>query len=215
MIFKLLLCLKIGSYLVLNLSIYSGHLSKSAHTSLSPWLIAVLFFTIYKNTIIYLTDTYWGSFILLPFFFFFGCDNHAAVNIPAKPISELNKGDWLVRRKTVSFSLGRRIGAVFPAHMKCELDLIFRYRDWHDNEEEVSPSRQLTESKGTEAEKPWGAHREREHCVMRLEHRVDEAEGLEIRFPSGLDRTQEGFDHQSKGSIIVQQINKTVSCSSS
>lgn len=50
---------------------------------------------------------------------------------------------------------------------------------------------------------------------MRLEHRVDEAEGLEIRFPSGLDRTQEDFDHQSKGSIIVQQINKTVSCSSS
>lgn len=67
---------------------------------------------------------------MLPFFFFFGCDNHAAVNIPAKTISELSNEDWLVRRKTVSFSLGRRIGAGFTAHMKCELDLMFRYRDY-------------------------------------------------------------------------------------
>ena len=35
--------------------------------------------------------------------------NHAAVNILAKIVSELNKEDWMVKREKVTFSLGRKI----------------------------------------------------------------------------------------------------------
>ena len=129
-IFKLLLCLKVGSYLALNLSIYSGHLSKSANIHFSITMVnsCIVLYNIQEYNNLFNWHPIEGHLYCFPFFF--GCDNHAAVNIPAKTISELNKEGWLVRRKTVSFSLGRRIGADFTAHMKCELDLIVRYRDY-------------------------------------------------------------------------------------
>lgn len=47
--------------------------------------------------------------------------------------------------------------------------------------------------------KARGTRGEREHCVMRLEYRVDETEGLEIRFPSRFEQNWEGLWPPGKG----------------
>lgn len=111
---------------VFILSIYSGHLSKSVYRSISPWLLAIFFSTICKNTVIYLIDTLLMVMYIASHFLCYY--NHAAGNIPAKTISALNKEEQIVRREKVASSLGSRIRMSFVAPVKFELDLMVKGR---------------------------------------------------------------------------------------
>jgi len=71
---------------------------------------------------------------------------------------------------------------------------------------------ELNWEQGDRGRKAWGAHREWEHCVMRLEHAVNEAERLEIGFPTMFGQKWGGLEPSCKA---IYYCRPTRTCSSS
>ena len=71
---------------------------------------------------------------------------------------------------------------------------------------------ELNWEQGDRGRKAWGAHREWEHCVMRLEHAVNEAECLEIGFPTMFGQKWGGLEPSCKA---IYYCRPTRTCSSS